>query len=69
MMLGLKPQEHNLGAGAAGMEDGKVKAEVDRDMERSPSKTERAGVRNQDIAEDKKKKNLAICSKNICVCV
>jgi len=52
MMLGLKPQEHNLGAGAAGMEDGKVKAEVDRDMERSPSKTERAGVRNQDIAED-----------------
>lgn len=69
MMLGFKLQEHNLSTGAAGVEDGKVKAEVDQDMGRSPSKTERVSERNQDITEDLKKTNLAICSENICVCV
>lgn len=52
MILGFKPQEHNLGVGAAGVEGGKVKAEADQDMERSPSKTERASEINQDITGD-----------------
>lgn len=52
MMLGFKLQEPNLSAGAAGVEDGKTKPEVDQDMERIPSKTETASERNQDITED-----------------
>lgn len=69
MMLGFKLQEHNLSTGAAGVEDGKVKAEGDQDMGRSPSKTERASERNQDITEDLKKKIWQFVARTfVCVC-
>lgn len=52
MMLGFKFQEHSLSAGPAVVEDGEMKAEVDQDMEKSTSKTERASERNQEITDD-----------------
>lgn len=52
MMLGFKFQEHSLSSGPAVVEDGEIKAEVDQDMEKSASKTERASERNQEITDD-----------------
>lgn len=54
------------------VEDGEIKAEVDQDMEKSPSKTGRTSERNKKKnTDDFKKTNLSICSKTIymCVCV
>lgn len=52
MMLGFKFQEHSLSSGPAVVEDGEIKAEVDQDMEKCASKTERASERNQEITDD-----------------
>lgn len=68
MMLGFKFQEHNLSAGPAAVKDGEIKGEVDQDMEKSASKTERASERHQEIT-DFLKKNQSICSKTIYMCV
>lgn len=51
MMLGFKFQEHNLSAGPAAVKDGEIKGEVDQDMEKSASKTERASERHQEITD------------------
>lgn len=59
----------DISAGPAVVEDGEIKAEVDQDMEKSPSKTGRASERNKKITDDFKKNKLSICSKTIYMCV
>lgn len=60
----------DISAGPAVVEDGEIKAEVDQDMEKSPSKTGRASERNKKITDDFKKTNYQFVAKQfICVCV
>lgn len=69
MMLGFEFQEHNLSAGPAAVKDGEIKGEVDQDMEKSASKTERASERHQEITDFFKKINQFVAKPFICVCV